>query len=339
MFGKNKTDIKVDLINMNKTRGEFNEIKYAELVDDLNDDLTQKELRELINMDEEEHKRLLKLLEKEEAGEEAIPGEDTIDNILKRKEAKYQINKGDIWQLGNHRLMCGDSTEEGKLGDLMDNTPVDLLLTDPPYGVSYSEKNQFLNSIDKGNKVQENIVNDEIKDMNTFLTESLEKIKPLMAETSAAYIFFAGKTLRYLLNSLDKLDFKLHQILAWVKNNHVLGRTDYASKHELIVYGWFNKHKFYGCFSPSTLEFDKPLKSDLHPTMKPIDLLEYITKNSSEENMVVLDPFAGSGSTLIACENSKRKCYTMEIDPFYCSVIIERWEKYTNKKAKLVNKE
>lgn len=122
-----------------------------------------------------------------------------------------------------------------------------------------------------------------------------------------------------------------------MKNNHVLGRKDYNSKHEFCVYGWKNHHKFYGDFSTTVLEFDKPLKNDLHPTMKPIELLVKLIKDGSQENEIVYDAFLGSGSTLIACEQSNRICYGLEISPQYVSVCIERWENFTNQKAELIN--
>ena len=137
-----------------------------------------------------------------------------------------------------------------------------------------------------------------------------------------------------MMMMIDKAGWTLKHMLVWVKNNHVLGRCDYHYKHEPIFYGWNKVHDFYGgssCFS--VFEFDKPLKNDLHPTMKPVELLENLVANSSVEGGKVLDLFLGSGSTLIACEKTGRKCYGSEIDPSYCQVIVDRWEKFTGQKA------
>ena len=249
------------------------------------------------------------------------------------KDPVYQIEQGEIWQLGEHRVMCGNSTKKEDVDKLMNSQKADMVFTDPPYGVEYAGKNEFLNKIDKGNRIQTPIKEDDIKDMGLFLEKVCNRLKESVNDVNSIYFTFAGTTLRYLLNALNKSDFKLHQILVWAKNNHVLGRVDYAYKHELIVYGWYGKHKYYGGFCPSVWEIDKPVKSELHPTMKPIELCKKAINNSSKEQMIVLDLFGGSGSTLIACEQTKRKCYMMEIDPFYCSVIIERWEKLTGKKG------
>jgi len=264
--------------------------------------------------------------------------EDNFDTEKALKEPKYDVKLGEIYQLGTHRLLCGDATVKQDVDKLMNGNKADMVFTDPPYGVDYSAKNEFLNKIDKGNKIQRHIEEDNIKDMSLFLDSICKRIKENVSEINSVYFTFAGSTLRYLLNSLEDLGFKMHQILVWVKNNHVLGRVDYAYKHELIVYGWFGKHEYYGNFCPSVWEIDKPSKSELHPTMKPLELCAKAIKNSSKKDMIVLDLFGGSGSTLIACEQLNRKCYMMEIDPYYCSVILERWEKITNKKAIKINK-
>lgn len=254
-------------------------------------------------------------------------------DAYERAKNKTKIKQGDIYQLGEHRLMCGDSTIKEDVDRLMDQNKADMVFTDPPYGVDYSGKNEFLNKIDEGKRIQERIKEDDIKDMGEFLDKVCDRIKENMKETNAIYFTFAGSTLRYLLNSLEETGFKMHQILVWFKNNHVLGRVDYAYKHELIVYGWYGKHKYYGEFCPSVWEIDKPHKSELHPTMKPIELCAKAIGNSSQVDMVVLDLFGGSGSTLIACEQLNRKCFMMEIDYVYCQVIIDRWEKLTKSKA------
>ena len=254
------------------------------------------------------------------------------------KEPKYKIELGEMWILGNHRLMCGDSTKKEDVDKLMNGQKADMVFTDPPYGVDYSSKNEWLNSIARGNRNQTPIINDNIEDYSEFFNGFLSRIKENLSEYNAYYITISGQKLLELQQELRNLDMKQRQILIWAKNNHVLGRQDYANKHELIVYGWSGKHKYYGDFCTTIWEINKPQSSKEHPTMKPIELCVKAIKNSSQEKMCVLDLFGGSGSTLIACEQTKRKCYMMELDPIYCSVIIERWEKLTSKKATKIDK-
>jgi len=246
---------------------------------------------------------------------------------------------GDIYKLGSHYLLCGDATE-------LENykQSFDLLLTDPPYGVDYSNKNAMLNSLDNGNRIEKIIENDnltenEIKELwNKVFNNCYLKSN----KNSSYYIFGANlDNLFYnLQTTLLNNNYLLKHLLIWKKNNFVLSRTDYKYKHEPILYGWKNKenHNFYGENNlTSVLEFDKPKESKLHPTMKPIELLKHLIINSTKVNEWVIDPFGGSGSTLIACEQIKRNCYMIELDPAYCDVIIDRWENLTGQKAELIN--
>ncbi len=239
---------------------------------------------------------------------------------------------GDIYQLGNHRVMCGDCTKD--IDKLLEKKTVDLLLTDHPYGVDYSGKNKFLNTIDKGNRIQEDILNDNIKDYREFFGNFLKNIP--FSEYNSFYINISGLKLLELSLALQDNDYKISQHIVWVKNNHVLGRQDYANKHEFLIYGWNGRHKWYGEFQTTVWEIDKPLKSELHPTMKPIELIVKPLMNSTKSGMLVFDPFLGSGSTLIACEQTNRICYGMELDPSYVDVIIQRFENYTGKRSKLL---
>jgi DNA modification methylase len=208
----------------------------------------------------------------------------------------------------------------------------DLWLTDAPYGVSYADKNAFLNNLDNGKRVQVEIENDHkpIKEMYEFwknvCTCALLAIKDI-----SSYYWFApqGGDKMMMMMALNDSDFAVKHELIWVKNNHVLGRTDYAYKHEPIIYGWKKKgtHKFYGDFCTSVLEYAKPIKNDLHPTMKPIELLCKLIENSSLKGHLILDTFLGSGSTMVAAHQLNRKCYGMELDPKYCQVIIDRMQK------------
>jgi len=241
-------------------------------------------------------------------------------------------------------LMCGDSTKKEDVGILLNEKKINMLLTDPPYGVNYSSKNEFLNKLDKGNRIQESIKNDALSpdEIQKLWINSFTNAFHSMNDGSAYYINAmqgGDLLLLLLLLSIKESGLNLKQSLVWAKNNHVLGRSDYNYKHELILYGWKEgkAHEFYSKFDTTLWEIDKPLKNDLHPTMKPIELLSKAISNSSKEEEHILDLFGGSGSTLIACEQLNRKCFMMEIDPIYCSVIIERWEKLTGQKAEKIN--
>ena len=253
------------------------------------------------------------------------------------------VETGDIYQLGKHRLICGDATNQNDLQKLLtaNNTQeqalIDCYITDPPYGVDYSAKNEMLNKLDGSHRLEKEIANDNINDYETFFTNLLNNIVPVLNDYNTFYIFMAGLELHNLRLALDNTGCKWGDYLIWVKNNHILGMKDYNAKHEFILYGWHNHHKFYGGFQTTILEFDKPQKNDLHPTMKPIPLISKIIQDGTLENMKILDTFGGSGSTLIACEQTNRQCYMMEIDPKYCQIIINRWEEYTGETAEKIN--
>ena len=247
--------------------------------------------------------------------------------------------KGDIWILGEHRLMCGDSTSENDVKTLMQGEKAAMCFTDPPYGVSYADKNQFLNTLDRGNRVQVPIKNDHmsVDDTAEFVYKAFCNIRDNLAEYSSYYITApqGGELLMMMMMMMQKACIPLRHMLIWVKNNHVLGRCDYNYKHEPILFGWIDKHKFYGKGEHkfSTWEIPKPVKNDLHPTMKPVALVENALLNSSLKGQICLDLFGGSGTTLIACEQLGRKARLMELDEHYVDIIIQRWQKLTNKEA------
>lgn len=288
---------------------------------------------ELTGFDELE----VKEVERKVAGDVEIVEDDfDPDDVT---ESTCQL--GDVWQLGNHRLMCGDSTKEEDCVSLIDNNKIDLFFTDPPYGVSYADKNAFLNAISPANRIQTPIDNDHksIVEMKELWLKSF--INALNASKKGASYYICspqGGELMMMMMMILQAGWELKHTIIWVKNNHVLGRSDYNYKHEPIIYGWKESgHKFYSKGSEvSVWEIDKPHKSDLHPTMKPIELCSRAIKNSSINDENVLDLFGGSGSTLIACEQLQRNCYMMELDPHYCDVIIKRWEDFTGQKAELI---
>ena len=246
---------------------------------------------------------------------------------------------GDIIMLGGHKLMCADATDSEAMNELMGGVSADLVITDPPYGVSYGDKNKFLNAIDKGNRVQTPIKNDHktVPEMNELWFEAFALMGKHSKSGASYYVCSPqGGELMMMMMSLQKAGWLLKHSIIWVKNNHVLGRSDYHYKHEPILYGWKEgaAHSFYGGSSKfSTWFFDKPHKSDLHPTMKPIALLSEAIQNSSKGDDIIIDWFSGSGSTMIACDQNNRIAYCAELDEKYCDVIVKRWEEFTGQKA------
>jgi len=268
--------------------------------------------------------------------------EDDFDETTDTVETRCAL--GDVWQLGDHRLMCGDSTDLETVKKLMDGKLGDIIFTDPPYGVSYTDKNEFLNRIDNAERLVNPIENDSKSpaEMNAFWTKVFGHLADVTTDKAVYYITSPqGGDLLLLLLAIHETPWALKHMLIWNKNNHVLGRCDYNYKHEPIIYGWKKKgtHHFYGKgeFKTTVWDIDKPFRNDLHPTMKPLRLVENCLLDGSKEGDIVLDVFGGSGTTLIAAEQLGRKCYMMEIDPHYCDVIIARWEKLTGRQAVKIN--
>lgn len=264
------------------------------------------------------------------------------DDAVPDARQETDIKLGDIFLLGEHRVMCGDSTKREDVEKLMQGKKADMVFTDPPYGVSYADKNKYLNSISPGNRIQTEIENDHKseEEIQELWFKVFEIIRDNLSPIHSYYITgpqIQGMMMMMMMMMKAKLPYR--HVLIWVKNNHVLGRCDYNYKHEPIFFGWTTKHKFIGGgqFKTSVWEIDKPHKSYLHPTMKPIELIENALLNSSERGDICLDLFLGSGSTLIACEKTSRVCYGMEIDPIYCQVIIDRWETFTGKKSEKID--
>lgn len=255
--------------------------------------------------------------------------EDDFDLDQALDEIEEPISKrGDVWILGKNRLMCGDSTQKEDVMHLMNSQEADMLLTDPPYNVDYEGKTSEALKIENDNMSETEFYN--------FLLDSFKNMFDSIKYGGSAYVFHADTEGLNFRNAFKSCGFKLAQCLVWIKNTFVMGRQDYQWRHEPILYGWKPGagHYFVDNRKQSTvLEFDKPSRNAEHPTMKPVDLLVYLIKNSSKENDLILDLFGGSGSTLIAAEQTQRRCYTMELDPKYCDVIIKRWENLTGEKA------
>ncbi|MGN1113491.1 MAG: DNA modification methylase, partial [Oscillospiraceae bacterium] len=225
--------------------------------------------------------------------------------------------KGDIWLLGNHRLVCGDSTKEETYELLMDGKKANLAVTDPPYNVNYQGS---------AGKIKNDSMDEE--KFEKFLLAAFVNMEKNMTDDASIYVFHSDSHGLAFRKAFEEAGFYLSGCCIWKKQSLVLGRSPYQWQHEPVLYGWKKKgkHKWYTGRKESTIwEFDKPKKNESHPTMKPVPLIAYPIRNSSMTNCIVLDPFGGSGSTLIACEQTNRICHTIELDEKYCDVIINRY--------------
>ena len=245
------------------------------------------------------------------------------------EEVETRCKPGDIWRLGNHRLMCGDSTIINDVEKLMDGVKASMLITDPPYNVDYEGGT--------GLKIQ----NDNMEDaqFRQFLYDAFINADIVLKEGGVFYIWHADSERYNFQGACKDVGWKVRQCLIWNKNSIVLGRQDYHWKHEPCLYGWKDgaAHLWASDRKQATvIDFDKPQKNGEHPTMKPVGLFDYQIRNNTNIGDVVLDLFGGSGTTLIACEENKRIAYLMELDPHYCDVIIARWETLTGRSAELL---
>ena len=252
--------------------------------------------------------------------------EDDFDETTDVIPARAQ--RGDVWQLGEHKLLCGDSTKEADIALLLGNEKADLWITDPPYNVNY----------EGGTDEKLKIANDNMNsgDFFEFLKAAFTVAEKVLKKGCSFYIWYASREHVNFETALNAAGLTVREQLIWNKSSLVLGRFDYHFKHEPCLYGWKDgaSHNWYNDRSQTTvMDFEKPRKNDLHPTMKPVPLFAYQIANSSKKGDIVLDTFGGSGTTIIACENLGRKARSVELDPHYCDVIIARWEKLTNKTA------
>ncbi len=242
------------------------------------------------------------------------------------------MKTGEIYQLGQHRLACGNSSDPELVKRLVGNDKIAMILTDPPYGVSYVESKQGIAKLATTKVITNDNIEDEA-DYEAFTIAWLATAKPYLARKNSLYIFNSDKMLLPTIQALKASGGKFAQLLIWAKTQAVIGRLDYLPQHELIIYGWYGTHAFTKSKDKSILVYPKPNVSKLHPTMKPIGLLRRLILNSSRVGDIIFDGFVGSGSTLIACEQTKRQCIAVELDPEYCQVVIKRWEKLTGQKA------
>ena len=363
----NKTDEKALNIALNKISGNWDEAKLKDVLLELK--LDEFDIS-LTGFNNDEFENLLNKFSIEQANDDDYNVEENLEKIT-TPQTKY----GDIWQLGRHFLMCGDSTNQNDIKKLMAGSQVDLIITDPPYNVDYGGKNEFLNKYlqDKKFKKVQPIKNDkmETQDFYEFINAAFKAMYNVSHEGTVIYVFYGEHEVENFIKAFKTVGWKLSQNLIWEKNHFVISRQDYHYRHEPILYGWREgkAHYFIADRTKDTIILEEPfdyekmskrdlieyinkinheckttvlyadkmLKNDLHPTMKPIELIGTLIKNSSKINQNILDPFGGSGSTLIAAEQLNRNAYLCELDERYCDVIKNRWEEFTGKKAVKIN--
>jgi DNA modification methylase len=239
---------------------------------------------------------------------------------------------GDVWVLGAHRVLCGDATVPGDMERVLDGRLADMTFTDPPYNVSYgsSAKDKL-----RGNKRK--LLNDDLgTGFEAFLHDACVNI--LSVTKGAVYMCMSSSELHTLQRAFAAAGGKWSTFVIWAKHAFTLGRSDYQRQYEPILYGWRDGHDHYWCGARDQADlwhYDKPARNDLHPTMKPVALVERAVRNSSKTRDIVLDPFGGSGSTLIACERAGRHGRLVELDPRYCDVIVQRWQEWAGEQATL----
>lgn len=308
----------------------------------------------------------------EEMEEPEDPGDAQEDNYIE-EDVEPLTQPGDIFQLGDHRLMCGDSTKTDDMDRLFARVKPEFVFTDPPYGVSIGDKNKFIEeNTPYGVRIKKNIAGDTLDapELEIMLTATMTNLREHCADSCSYYVSApqSGDLTLMMLKMMNSAGLPVKHTLIWVKNQMTfsLGRLDYEYRHEPIYYTWTKSHNFYGGAQNSVIEDEKRLEDmtkgelkelvhalrdreetsviycdkiqhcDLHPTMKPIKLIARFMTNSSKKGDPVADIFGGSGSTMIAAEQLGRKCYMMEIDPHYCDVIIDRWQKFTGKEAERI---
>ena len=270
--------------------------------------------------------------------------EDDYDGSVPEATA---VRDGDIFQLGRHRLAVGSTADEAAMTRLMNGALANMVFTDPPYGVAVGSKNQMLDDVagGKSGRCTEDIYGDTMSesDLHDMLLQAMTNIRLSCRDDASFYVTSpqGGSLGLMMMMMMREAGLEVRHMLIWKKSSPTfsMGRLNYEYQHEPILFTWTKKHIWYGNgkFHTSVWDVDKPRKCDLHPTMKPIALVENAILNSTTEGDLVLDGFGGSGTTLIACEQLGRTCYMMEIDPKYVQVIINRWEAMTGEKAVLLN--
>ena len=259
---------------------------------------------------------------------------NTDENAVPEAPVTPVSKPGDLWQLGNHRLLCGDSTILANVEKVLAGALADMVFTDPPYNVDYGNTSK-----DKLRGKNRTILNDNLGEgFEQFLYDSCVNV--LTVCKGAIYVCMSSSELHTLQKAFIAAGGKWSTFVIWAKNTFTLGRADYQRQYEPILYGWKQGADHYWCGARDQGDvwfINKPVKNELHPTMKPVELVERAVANSSKSRDIVLDCFGGSGTTMIACEKLNRQCRMIELDPKYCDVIVKRWEEFTGKKAELLS--
>jgi DNA modification methylase len=322
-------------IETNETKFSTNEDILSTIMKELSVEFDDIDLT--MPFSEEEMFAMLKDIEDVNIDEDDF--EEVEEDDFDKEETEEPITEpGDLYELNGHRLICGDCTDKEVIDRLFDGKKANLVVTDPPYGVDYGKKNERLNDFEakdgkkRGTRMERDIENDAIEDYRKFFAAFMSIIP--FAETNSFYAFISSQNLHNLRLAFDDSKMYFSSILVWLKNQHVISWIDYMSKIEFVMYGWKGRHKFYGANnSMNVFEFDKPIVSKLHPTMKPVELIKKIVSNSSLKGEIVYDAFLGSGTTIIASQELDRICYGTELSAHYCDVIAIRFAKYMKKKG------
>lgn len=267
------------------------------------------------------------------------------DDFDESEPVEPKAKHGDIFALGKHLLMCGDSTDSGAWARLMKGDRADMVFTDPPYGVAIGDKNATLNSVQPSGRCCKNIKGDTMTEAELYemLKAAFVNVRENCAEDAVYYVTSpqGGSLCLMMMMMMKDAGLEVRHVLMWKKNSPTfsLGRLDYDYQHEPIFYTWTKSHHNFrgGEYRTTVWEYDKPRKCDLPPTMKPVELVGNAIKDGTQEDMIVMDAFGGSGTTIIAAEQLNRRARVMELDPHYVDVIIARWEKLTGGKAEKIN--
>lgn len=317
-----KEQEKAPNIALNKITGEWDEEKLCDLLIEL--DLSDIDMQ-LSGFTYDELENLKIKFDNDEAKEDEDFDEGAALSAA-RKETRTK--RGDVWVLGEHRLVCGDARDADDMGKLMDGMKADLFLTDPPYNVDYVGKTKDALKIEN-----DKMTDQEFRD---FLLGAFSIAKGSMKSGAAFYIWHADSKGYDFRGACMDVGWQVRQCLIWAKDILVMGRQDYQWQHEPCLYGWNEgaSHAWYSDRKQTTLlHFDRPARSKEHPTMKPVPLFGYLIQNSTKSGDIILDSFCGSGTTIIAAEQLERKAYCIELDEVYCDVIVRRWEEFTGKAA------
>jgi DNA modification methylase len=276
----------------------------------------------LVGFSDEELSKLI------DSGNEGLTDPDEIPDVQEQTVSVI----GDVWELGPHRVLCGDSIVLTDVEKVMAGVKADMCFTDPPYNVDYGN-----NAKDKMRGKDRRILNDALGEkFYQFLYDACVNI--LAVTKGACYLCMSSSELHTLQRAWLAAGGKWSTFVIWSKNTFTLGRSDYQRQYEPILYGWKDGSDHFWCGDRNQSDvwnYNKPQKNDLHPTMKPVELVERAIRNSSKTDDIIFEPFGGSGSTLIACERSGRSARVIELDPKYCDVIVRRWQAFTGKDATL----